>query len=98
MRYLEKLKAKISHPGELPKLPKDVEPENIPTPPTAKTAKSPFDGFDSTPGRRFSGNKPCPARCKRTGFCYGKAFFEGRADGKGRECTAPCPWGWNDAL
>jgi hypothetical protein len=57
MSYLEKLKAKTSHPGELSKLPKAVELENMPTPPTAKTAKRPFDSKDSYRGRRFSGNQ-----------------------------------------
>lgn len=57
MSYLEKLKSKISAPGELPKLPKVKKTENMPTPPTAKTAKRPFDSKDSNRGRRFSGNQ-----------------------------------------
>jgi len=57
MSYLEKLKSKISHPGELPKLPKVKKAENMPTPPTAKTAKRPFDSKDSDRGSRFSENK-----------------------------------------
>ncbi|MCF8110889.1 MAG: hypothetical protein K9J85_05325 [Desulfobacteraceae bacterium] len=35
----------------------EKETENKVTPPTAKSAKRPFDSFYSTPGRRFSGNK-----------------------------------------
>ena len=53
MSYLEKLKSKTSPLEELPKVPKGVETENKATPPTAKSAKRPFDSFDSTPGRRF---------------------------------------------
>ena len=33
----------------------------------------------------------CPARCKRTGKCYGRAYFDGKS-GKAQECTAPCQW------
>ena len=58
MSYLEKLKAKTSPPGELPKLPEGIETENKPTPPTAKSAKTPFGSKDSTRGSLFSGNIP----------------------------------------
>ncbi len=57
MSYLEKLKAKTSSPGELSKLPKEVEPENKATPGTAKTAKRPFDSKDSNRGSRFPENQ-----------------------------------------
>ncbi|MBA2883089.1 hypothetical protein HNR65_003446 [Desulfosalsimonas propionicica] len=63
MTYLEKLKSKISPPGELQKPQKGFEPENTPTAPTAKTAKTPFYTFCSTRGRRFSGNQD-PAQNK----------------------------------
>ncbi|MDY6830984.1 MAG: hypothetical protein SWC96_03955 [Thermodesulfobacteriota bacterium] len=93
MSYLEKLKSKTSHLEELPKVPKGVETENKATPPTAKSAKTPFDSKDSYRGRRFSEIDYCPARCKRTGLCYGRAYFEGKADGSGRICNpSACPW------
>jgi len=57
MSYLEKLNRKISLLEELPKVPKGIETENKPTPPTAKSAKTPFDSFGSTPGSRFCGIK-----------------------------------------
>jgi hypothetical protein len=34
----------------------------------------------------------CPARCKRSGKCYGKAYFEGKA-GKAEDCEPDgCQW------
>lgn len=33
----------------------------------------------------------CPARCKQTGKCYGKAYFIGKP-GKGQDCIEPCPY------
>jgi len=65
MNYLEKLKAKTSHPGELQKLQKDVEPENKPTSPTAKTAKTPFYPFCSDRGSLISENHPPTAPTKK---------------------------------
>lgn len=55
--YLEKLKTKTRLFEELPKVPKGFETGNKATPPTAKSAKKPFDSFGSTPRRRFLGNK-----------------------------------------
>ena len=35
---------------------------------------------------------PCPARCKRSGKCYGKAYFDAKP-GKALLCIAgQCPW------
>jgi hypothetical protein len=34
----------------------------------------------------------CPARCKRSGKCYGTAYFDGKA-GKALQCIRKkCPW------
>ena len=57
MSYLEKLKAKTSPLEELPKEPKGFEAENNATPLTAKSARSPFDSFGSTAGRRCPENE-----------------------------------------
>jgi hypothetical protein len=38
----------------------------------------------------------CPARCKRTGKCYGRAWFDAKP-GKAQPCVpSQCPW--NDQL
>ena len=62
MTYLEMLKQENSLYDELPKLPKVQKGGNKPIQPTAKTAKRAFDSKDSTPNRRFSGNR-FPDRC-----------------------------------
>ncbi|MBL6996767.1 radical SAM protein [Desulfobacula sp.] len=53
MNYLEKLKAKISLPQELPLLPKVENSKNKPTIATALTAKSTLGTLDSTRGTHF---------------------------------------------
>ena len=39
---------------------------------------------------------PCPARCKQTGRCYGRAYF-GVNPGKANDCI-PNQCGWGDQL
>ncbi|WP_157861471.1 hypothetical protein [Desulfurivibrio alkaliphilus] len=66
MKFLDMLKKEKTLPDELSE---GSKAKKIPQPGTAKSAKSPFDGFDSTTSRAFSENIPelssdcqqCPA-------------------------------------
>jgi hypothetical protein len=81
MKYLDRLKSEKRAPRPTAKT---VKSQNEAPGQTVKTVKTPFGTFDSTLGRRFSGNN-CPARCKITRLCYARAYFQGRA-GRGVQC------------
>lgn len=39
----------------------------------------------------------CPARCKQTDRCYGRAYFLGKPGGS-QDCSEPCPYSQNRSL
>jgi hypothetical protein len=82
----------------------DNKPIKTATIPTDKTDRTTFNSFDSTYSGRFfdfnhvtlSAAPPstttCPAKCRRSELCYGRAYFQGKA-GRGVECDPEnCQW------
>lgn len=48
--------------------------------------------WDSETTKPIVSQNNCPAKCKRTGKCFGRAWFDGRP-GPSRPCTPQrCPW------